>query len=184
MGKASEYFSLLNRRVVDGSLWYELDHPSRNGTAWIFGEYVDISHLEDVEFTAARHMAEQIFVTFGRNLAKARILFGEPLKIVRKMVYVEGAGEELPDVTFIYSTHTARYVDGNLMAVTVKQGGLPFGSLRVGDLAVKVRDVLGEPDSLEEEKWSYNQGMGPVEEIWFTVRNDRIFAMEYMTWFD
>ena len=173
---------VLDETAVEGEVWYEVDHPTQKGTAWIFGKYVDIDYyLEGV--TPAIRLAWQVRITFGETLEKAHALFGKPQKQNKTMTWIEGAGQKLPDITLTWPTHTAQYVDGGLTMVRVTKGSLPFGSFRIGDSTSNVRDLLGEPSEDSEEGWlSYE--LAPVNILSFKERNGKITAMEYISWFD
>lgn len=165
---------------VEGEVWYEVLHPTQTGTAWIYGKFLDVNYFKNI--TPAQRLTWKIALTFGCNEARARSLFGRPQKEKRTMTFIEGAGEKLPDVTLTYPTHTAQYVDDILKNVTVAKGTMPFGPFRIGDPASGLADLMGEPGDTSEGQWSYE--LGPVEYLTFKVKDDRIAAMEYSSWFD
>lgn len=180
------FLYVLDETAVEGEVWYEVDHPTQKGTAWIFGKYVDIDYyLEGIapETRLATRLAWQVRITFGDTLEKAHVLFGKPKKQSKTMTWIEGLGRRLPDITLTWPTHTAQYVDGGLTMVKVTKGSLPFGTFRIGDSASNVRDLLGEPSEDSEEGWlSYE--LAPVNTLSFKERNGKITAMEYISWFD
>lgn len=174
---------VLGETSVDGQVWYEVDHPTQKGTAWIFGKYVDLSYYgSDEDFTPTVRLRWKVEMAFGSTPDKARSLFGKPQKESAKKTWVEGAGRELPDITLTWPTHTAQYVEGGLTNVKVTKGTMPFGSFRIGDPAEGVKDLLGEPTEDEAGVWGYD--FGSVQWLLFTVKGGKIAAMEYSSWFD
>lgn len=172
---------VLSETSVNGEVWYEIDHPTQKGTAWIFGKYVNFNYKEDI--TPAIRLSWQIELTFGTSLEKARLLFGKPTKENKKMTYIEGAGEKLPDITLTWPTHTAQYVGDGLTLIRVTKGTMPFGSIRIGDPVSKVTDLLGAPgEESEENQLSYE--VNTVQYLTFMEKDGKISTMEYTSWFD
>ena len=173
-------FIAVGETSVDGSVWYEVELSAAKGTAWIFGKYAE-EYLEESERTpsvyAVVSTAVHICRSFGYTPERARAIFGKPQKETKKKVYVEMAGEKLWDETLVYSTHEAHYLGGYLTSVRVREGTMPFGDIRIGDLAKKLVEVLGNPGDKTDERWSYD--LPTLEYLTFEVGNGRIAAMHY-----
>ncbi|MFC2594433.1 MAG: hypothetical protein ACFNW0_05110, partial [Fretibacterium sp.] len=137
--------------------------------------------LEESERTpsvyAAVSTAVRICRSFGYTPERARAIFGKPQKETKKKVYIEMAGEKLWDETLIYPTHEAHYLGGYLTSVTVREGTMPFGEIRIGDPAEKLAEVLGNPGDKTDERWSYD--LPTLEYLTFEVGNGHVAAMIY-----
>ena len=173
-------FIAVGETSVDGSVWYEVELSAAKGTAWIFGKYAE-EYLEESERTpsvyAAVSTAVRICRSFGYTPERARAIFGKPQKETKKKVYIEMAGEKLWDETLIYPTHEAHYLGGYLTSVTVREGTMPFGEIRIGDPAEKLAEVLGNPGDKTDERWSYD--LPTLEYLTFEVGNGHVAAMIY-----
>lgn len=173
-------FVAVGETSVDGSVWYEVELSAAKGTAWIFGKYAE-EYLEESERTpsvyAAVSTAVRICRSFGYTPERARAIFGKPQKETKKKVYIEMAGEKLWDETLIYPTHEAHYLGGYLTSVTVREGTMPFGEIRIGDPAEKLAEVLGNPGDKTDERWSYD--LPTLEYLTFEVGNGHVAAMIY-----
>lgn len=173
-------FIAVGETSVDGSVWYEVELSSEKGTAWIFGKYTE-EYLEESERTppvyAAISTAIRICRSFGYTPERARALFGKPQEETKKKVYIEMAGEKLWNETLIYPTHKAHYLGGYLTEVTVREGTMPFGEIRIGDPAEKLAEVLGNLSDKTDERWSYE--LPTLEYLTFEVGNGRVAAMIY-----
>ena len=173
-------FIAVGETSVDGSVWYEVELSAAKGTAWIFGKYAE-EYLDESERTpsvyAAVSTAVRICRSFGYTPERARAIFGKPQKETKKKVYIEMAGEKLWDETLIYPTHEAHYLGGYLTSVTVREGTMPFGEIRIGDPAEKLAEVLGNPGDKTDERWSYD--LPTLEYLTFEVGNGHVAAMIY-----
>ena len=173
-------FIAVGETSVDGSVWYEVELSAAKGTAWIFGKYAE-EYLEESERTpsvyAAVSTAVRICRSFGYTPERVRAIFGKPQKETKKKVYIEMAGEKLWDETLIYPTHEAHYLGGYLTSVTVREGTMPFGEIRIGDPAEKLAEVLGNPGDKTDERWSYD--LPTLEYLTFEVGNGHVAAMIY-----
>lgn len=183
LGKADEgdWFIAVGETAVDGDVWYEVEHPTQKGTAWIFGKYVE-EYLDESMRTPAFYTVVRVRQSFGNSPAKARVLFGKPRKETKRMFYVEMARRDFSEEVLVYSTHEARYVEGTLAEVVIREGTLPFGELRIGDPADKLIELLGEPQERGGDGWLYE--VSPVEVLQFGVENGRVVTMRFERYLD
>ncbi|WP_208873065.1 SH3 domain-containing protein, partial [Fretibacterium fastidiosum] len=70
-------FVIVGETAVDGAVWYEIEHPEKKGTAWVFGKYVD-TYKGDALGTPAFAMHVRVAQSFGLTPARARVIFGAP----------------------------------------------------------------------------------------------------------
>ena len=46
---------VLDETLTHGDTWYEIDHPSEIGTAWVFGKYIQAAREEEYQEDPMRH---------------------------------------------------------------------------------------------------------------------------------
>ncbi|MCR4819002.1 MAG: SH3 domain-containing protein [Fretibacterium sp.] len=155
----------LEETSVDGQKWYEVDHPTREGTAWVSARYIETYKGYEIG-TPAYNMTIQIIMAFGITAEKARVLLGDP-------------DQELTDEgdkrILEYSDCRIAYVKGRLQSVEVFERTLGFGSLKVGDSMSKLTNVLGDPAEAAEGNWCYE--VDPGGRLTFTEDNGKIARM-------
>lgn len=66
---------------------------------------------------------------------------------------------------------------------------MPFGSFKIGDLSKGVTGLLGEPEPDSDSKaktvkLDYIEGLGSLEWLHFSVKEEKIITMEFSYWFD
>lgn len=162
----------LGERTVDGVTWYEVDHPTRAGTAWARG--TDMRPYEDAGSPLMRTIA-QIRLAFGNAPEKAKLDLGEPAS--EETAEAVGKGVSITQMEYAGPLDLKlEYVWGLMYAET--EGEAPFGELRVGDPVEELRDLLGEPLDEEGDEWTYR----PEEHVGalrFTIRDGRLARMTY-----
>lgn len=137
-------FVVVGETAVDGAVWYEVEHPDKKGTAWVFGKYVD-TYKGDGLGTPAFAMQVRIAQSFGLTPARARVIFGAPKEKKEEKFWFEPGAMDMVRVVLTYPTHRAEYLDGTLQRVDVTTGTMPFGEVRIGDPETKLHDLLGPP---------------------------------------
>ncbi|MBR0079691.1 MAG: hypothetical protein IJP69_04875 [Synergistaceae bacterium] len=173
---------VLDEVFVDGEKWYEIDYPFGEGTAWIFGKYVEIYEREFEE--TPKHIVPvfmQLFQDYGTIPEKAKVIFGKPKRDKKTKSYYEPAGRDLEFEDLEYPNLTLNYVEGRLRGIEITGRGsnLNFGKIRVGDSVEKLQEEFGEPHDKYDEvgEWDYEFAEGRLFE--FFIRNGKIYKMSY-----
>lgn len=175
VGQAPYWLYAVNDRVVDGEMWYEVDHPDQNGSAWIFGEFLNVQADEDI--TPAKRLTWQLVVDFGSSPAKARALFGPPLKEKKKNIPTPDLPvDKMTELTLSYPGFILTYFDDSFHGVEVTGDLVSFGPYRVGDSAEKLAVGLGQAET-EDGDWTYHIDN---EELVFAIQDGRIVRMRYV----
>ena len=169
-------FIVLGERRVNGDMWYAVDHPSGQGTLWIFGKYLDIYDADKFDSPAFR-LAMKIRQDYGLRPAKAREILGQPKRSQRERFFFDPAQKMITEETLSYEGLTLRYIDGSLQDVSVTKKGHAFGRLKIGDTRQMVTAVLGSPAQDEADMLSYE--VSPVETFTFRFKDGELVAM---TW--
>ena len=184
LGRANESDRLiiLGERKYKGDLWYAVDNPGDEGTAWIISRYVDIVNNYYDERTPAIDAAINVRMNFGITPEKAKILFGKPRKDERGKFFLESANQNVSEENLTYRGCSLRYVENNLRHVEVTGKGFNFGESRIGDSQEKLIQNIGDPSDKAGNVWIYN--ITPIEVLEFTIENSRIIKMEWNEYID
>ena len=170
-------FVIVGETAVDGAVWYEIEHPEKKGTAWVFGKYVD-TYKGDGLGTPAFAMQVRIAQSFGLTPARARVIFGAPKGKKEEKFWFESGAMNRVRVILTYPTHTAEYVDGDLHRVEVTGGTMPFGEIRIGDPETKLHDLLGTPKGDDEDRQFWEIDL--LNALYFKVKNGRVTSMSFI----
>ena len=173
-----ETLILLAETSVDGQRWYAVDHPTEEGTAWVFGRYIETYKGYEAG-TPACNMSIQVIMNFGVTPEKARALLGKPVKARQGKFFFDPASQELSEEVLEFSNCQLQYVERHLRHVEVWKRGLAFGGVQVGDPASKLTDILGDPTSEGDEGWDYE--VDPRRHLRFELDDGKITRM---TWED
>ena len=177
----SDRLILLGERKFRGDLWYAVDNPQDEGTAWIIARYVDIAS-EDGERTPAVDIAISVRMNFGVRPEKAKILLGKPRQNKRGKFFFESANQDLSEETLTYKGCELRYVENNLRHVEVTDSGWRFDEFKIGDPQDKLISDIGDPSDKAGNVWIYQ--ITPIEAIEFTVKDGKIIKMEWTEYMD
>lgn len=182
-GKVNEgnMLVLLGEIKASGSKWYKIDHPTKKGTAWIFGKYIDTGTSYKTDTEAYKTLV-QIIKDFGVTPEKARVLFGRPKHTNRSKYFFDPAQREISEEVLEYSGFTLQYIEGRLRHVDVSKDNFSFGDINIGDTTSDVLEVLGEPDGKGNEGWSYEAT--PRDVLLFEFRNGRVSNMTFDCYID
>ena len=162
-----DWIITLEETSVDGQKWYEVDHPTQEGTAWVSARYIETYKGYEIG-TPAYNMSIQIMMTFGLRAEKARALLGDPDR------ELEDRGDKK---ILEYGDCRIVYVEGRLQSVEVFERSLAFGSLKVGDSESKLTKALGGPAEKARGDWRYE--IDPNGRLTFTVDNGKIVHMSW-----
>lgn len=170
---------VLGQTSVNGQTWYEVEHPTDEGSAWVFGKYIHAAYEEEYQEDPMRQLLVKLNITFGATPDKARALFGKPTKQKREVIGSEG---DIVRINMTWSGHDAEYLNGHLTGVNVTKGKTPFGNIRIGNKVDKLEDELGKPKDSSDESWTYQAG--EMDYITFTIEDGKITEMNYQYYYD
>jgi hypothetical protein len=170
---------VLSQTSVEGQKWYEVDHPTDEGSAWVFGKYIRAAFEEEYQEDPLRQLIVQLNLTFGVSPDKARALFGKPDKVKKEVI---GSDRDIVRVNMVWRGHTAEYLNGSLTGVSVSKGRTHFGNVRIGDKANKLEDYLGKPSDATEDSWTYQPG--EMDYVTFELEDGKIIRMSYQYYYD
>ena len=176
-------FILLDVKKVNNQKWYLIDHPTKTGSAWIFGKYVKKSYrLKDSEHTPAHVIAMQLRLDYGITPEKTRALHGKPLEVLND-VYGNFAGLKYKGFTLEYG-----YADEKNFLTSISAGlddddkdtaEANFGPVKIGDDTKKLREIFGKNIRDEENFWCCDLPSGEV--MYFnTDENNKISSMQWL----
>ena len=158
LGKLNEY----DRVIVLGKVksgkdtWYEIEHPTEKGKAYVFGKYLVPAYRQEYQRSPQAKMWINMQMTYGQKPEKISALLGNPRKNTRNNVYgISFVTCEYGDYRVLYVDNT-EYVKGYLKGIDVKRGSTPFGNIHIGDSTRKLRRELGDPDDENDSSWEYN----------------------------
>ena len=142
---------VLGQTAIDGQIWYEIEDPRNDGTAFVFGKYIVPVYEESSQRTEAAKMIVNILQNYGITREKSDLYDG-------------------PEARRRYSE------DNYLYEVDARKKGCSFGDISIGDDAESLEELLGEPESQTDTKWEYR-----VEDtiLTFWVEDGRITRMRY-----
>lgn len=180
LGKLNEFDRAIaiNQRIINGKKWFQVEHPTASGTAWVYGDYL-IPELYAMK-PVFKRLLIKLNQDYGVTSEKARVIFGDEIKIKTEKF-------SRPDVsytkTFVsHKNFNLEYLNNNLTEVEVMSGDFPFGDIKIGDNAEKVIKILGEPDNRENSVFLYN--VDDMTMFSFSIENGVITHMNYMFYYD
>ena len=88
---------VLGETSVEGDRWYEVEHPTAAGTAWIFGQYLQPVYEEGQQESIRARFLTNLSSTFGSITEKALLLFGKPSGERQAPIEMEGLEFQLKD---------------------------------------------------------------------------------------
>ena len=189
-------FIVLGEVYVDGQKWYEIDHPTKEGSAYIIARYVN-GWYNNGEYPVGEVCAG-VRLTFCINPQKTRELLGRPTKTAR----------EDSDEILEYPGLKLWYNEGSLSRAEISGKGYAVGGIQVGDKVGKLmnlemsedarsilediihdlHDIASEEHDDDEavdgpEGWSMTSASG--EEIFFQFGTDSKgeFIVDWMSWY-
>ncbi|MBR2208025.1 MAG: SH3 domain-containing protein [Synergistaceae bacterium] len=189
LGKLSEwdFLIVLSDTRVNGQLWYEVDHPTKKGHAYILGKYLTPCFVEECQRKTLTKLMMNIELTYGHNVEKTIALLGEPKKRISK----KSEYSDYQRVTLDYGDYSVSYIDNDLLVeVDVNRGDMPFGNFVIGDSEQKLLSLLGKPLNEKDFSsdgaviWQYNINLDYEEIIEtsfvnFIIKNGKIVSMSY-----
>ena len=184
LGKLVEgdFVIVIRSKNIDGELWYEVDHPTKKGRAYVFGKYLEPCYIEFNQHDKLQKLRSSLEMTYGMNIQKAEALFEKTNKLTSR----KSEHSDYQRVTLDWGTHNVSFIDDDLLVVIqVKSGNTPFGNIHIGDYVEKLRRELGEPTfNNDDESWRYQIEVdygGETETSYatFTFKNDKIIRMYY-----
>ena len=173
-------FVLLDVKKVNNQKWYLIDHPTKIGSAWIFGKYVKKYYsLKDSEHTPAHVIAMQLRLDYGITPEKTRALHGKPLEVIRD-AYGNFIGLKYEGYSLQYS-YENEFLSNVEVGIEDDEDASEknFGPIKIGDDTKKLREVFGKNIRDEENFWCCDLPSGEV--IYFNVGEDKkIFSMQWL----
>lgn len=173
---AGTQFIVLGEMYVDGQKWYEIDHPTKEGTAYIISRYVN-GWYNNGDIPLGEVCAE-VRLKFGITPEKTRALFGKPES-------VQGEDEF---TRYKYPGLDVHFESGTLSYVEIRRKGLPIHGIEYGDDARKLislgmpEDEVADISSKDYENWDFDED-GPLGAEGWTYKNDAgeemFFQFEY-----
>ena len=143
---------VLGQTANDGEIWYEIEDPHSEGTAFVFGKYIEPVYGETTQQGEAYRMLVGIIQAHG--ISPEREKFYDAPKVQAE--YKEGLG---------------------LMRLEANNESCTFGEVRIGDDAERLREILGEPDIMGASEWEYRIEANTI--LLFKLKEGRIVSMIY-----
>ncbi|MCR5347399.1 MAG: SH3 domain-containing protein [Fretibacterium sp.] len=172
---------VLDETLAHGDTWYEIDHPTELGSAWVFGKYIRAMELEEYQRKPLRQFLVKLNLTFGISPEKARALFGRPVRQNSEVIGSDPEGQ-ITRVTMSWRGHEVEFLNENLVGVSVTKGKTSFGGIRIGDSTDKLEETLGNPSSSDDNSWTYQPG--EMDFITFRLENGKVVEMGYQYYYD
>ena len=169
---------VLDELITDGNAWYEVDNPFDEGTAFVFGKYLDACYPEEIQGEPLNALIMNLYLTFGINPEKALKLSGRPKKQERETI----GSDKLERVNLTYDDFTLEYIDKSLTGVDLSGGEKLFGDFKIGDDAERIINILGAPTIKEKDSYSYQDG--EMTFIRFGLKDNKISHMNYQVYYD
>ena len=144
---------VLGSTATDGQVWYEIEDPHSDNTAFVFGKYVEPVYNETLQQSEPYKMLVNIIQTYGITREKAE--------------FYDGAKADT----------SYKGADG-LVRVRARHKGCNFGDVKIGDDTERLREVLGDPDVENDNgaEWVYK-----VDDVSlsFLFDDGKIYEMVY-----
>ena len=172
-------FVLLDVKDVDGEKWYLIDHPTKQGSAWIFGKYVKKYYrLKDSEYTPTHVIAMQLRLDYGITPEKTRVLHGKPREIL-KDIYGNFFGLKYDGFQLDYNEEKS-YLSSVAIGMEDDNSGAEgsFGPIKIGDSTEKLREIFGKYIKPDENFWSSEAPSGEV--MYFNIEDNKVSSMQWL----
>ena len=148
IGKLDEYDKIIILRKVNAKngVWYEVDNPTGEGEAYVFGKYLAPAYRQEYQRSKGAKILTDMRITYGPTPEKMSALSAGTVKLTRR-----DNDTGFPFVIADLGNYRALYWNtfddrnGYLKSLEVKRGNKPFGSIRIGDSTDKLRRELGDP---------------------------------------
>lgn len=144
---------VLSQTAINGEVWYEIEDPERDSTAWVFGKYIVPLFSEATQRSELYPIVVSVMQDYGINKTKAKLYSGSKVN--------------------------TEYRNNNLAAVEVFRKGNAFADIKIGDNEEKLTDILGIPDRKDGIKCTYIEGKDII--LVFDVKNGKITRMLFAT---
>lgn len=158
IGSLNEYDKIIVMRSVkakDG-LWYEVDNPTGEGEAYVFGKYLAPAYRQEFQRGKGAKILTDMRITYGSTPEKMLSLSGKTGSISRR-----NSETGFPFVIGDWGDYRALYWDtvdgrmGYLKSIEIRSGNKPFGNIHIGDSTEKLRRELGNPENESSTLWEY-----------------------------
>ena len=169
---------VLDRFITDGDVWYEVDHPTQEGSAFVFGKYLEAVYAENYQDNPLHKLIMQLYLTYGITPEKAVSLFGKPKNEKRDTI----GGGEYERVSMSWKNCSVEYVNNLLTSVVISGGDKAFGNIKIGDSTDKLIQNFGEPSDQSTGAYSYQES--EIVYINFDVDKNRVKNMSYQVYYD
>lgn len=191
VGKLDEYDKIvvLGRIKAQSGVWYEVDNPTGEGEAYVFGKYLVPAYRQEFQRSKGAKLLTDIRLTYGPTPEKMLALSGKPRKLTRR------DRDDIPFVIGDWGDYRVFYWDtveeraGYLKSLEVKSGSKPFGNIFIGDSTNKLRRELGDPKNESDTLWEYEFLLYGYDEdadelvdtciLRFTIEDGRVSRMYY-----
>ncbi|MBR2208514.1 MAG: SH3 domain-containing protein [Synergistaceae bacterium] len=169
---------VLDKFVTDGNTWYEVDNPFDEGSAFMFGKYLEPVYLEEHQVNPLHKLIMNLYLTFGITPEKAEKLSGKPKSKNREVI----GADSFERINMDYGNFSLEYLANSLTSVRVQKGKKPFGDIKIGSDASELIEVFGEPNQKDENLYSYQDG--EMTFITFELKNQKVSSMGYQVYYD
>ncbi|MBQ7593906.1 MAG: SH3 domain-containing protein, partial [Synergistaceae bacterium] len=107
IGKLNEYDKIivLGKVEAKGGVWYEVDNPTGEGEAYVFGKYLMPAYRQKFQRSQAAKLLTDIRLTYGPTPEKMLALSDKPNKLTRK------SRDDIPFVIADWGDYRAFYLD-------------------------------------------------------------------------
>ena len=173
-----DYVVVLNETFAHGDTWYQVDHPTRKGQAYVFGKYLEAIYEESYQPSPKHKLLMSLYLDYGITPEKAVSLSGKPKKRERERI----GADKIERVTMNFGNYNVEYLGGSLTGVEVNRGNNYFGNIKIGDSADKLLDEFGDPDSMDESSLTYQ--IGEMTNFTFMTKEGKIISMYYQVYYD
>ena len=143
---------VIGQTAVKGQVWYEIDNPEGEYTAFVFGKYIEPMYTEESQRMPMIQTITEILQTYGSNRKRSHLYIG-------------------PEVKRKYTK------DGQLYEVDASKEGCYFGEINIGDSTRQLRKILGEPDMEDDSEWEYRFEVDTI--LRFMIEDGKITRMIY-----
>ena len=192
IGKLNEYDKIIVLRKVTSKngVWYEVDNPTGEGEAYIFGKYLVPAYKQKFQRSKGAKILTEMRLTYGSTFEKMQELSDEPGKLTRRdNDGIHSVIVDLGDYRVFYR-ESEEGVMGYLKSMEIKSGNKSFGNIHIGDSTEKLRRELGDPKKESSTSWEYDICLygyheGYVEEcvdaciFRFSIEDGKISRMYY-----
>ena len=170
---------VLDKFITDGETWYEVDHPTEPGSAFVFGKYIEATFAENYQDNPLHKLIMNLYLTFGITPEKALKLAGKPKSREDETI---GGSDGFERVRMEFNDFRLEYVADFLMGVSVDKGKKSFGAIKIGDSAEKVINTFGTPTDDSPNNLMYQES--EMVYINFELQNRKVSHMHYQVYYD